>query len=128
MRLHWFSSRWELLEGLSETLKVSISSLLYLLSLYYLFIYFLFLYHKLYSLFLSSHPKNKNPNPPIWVSATILRLTYISFGIRVKVLGLKVYAFEEWSNICNHDWRLQPFYAIVGEHSKAKQRGGLAMY
>ena len=46
-----------LLEGLSETLRFSIFSSLFLLSLY--FLSYNFLYHKIYSLFLSLHPKNK---------------------------------------------------------------------
>ena len=46
-----------LLEGLSETLRFSIFSSLFLLSLY--FLSYNFLYHKVYSLFLSLHPKNK---------------------------------------------------------------------
>ena len=46
-----------LLEGLSETLRFSIFSLLFLLSLY--FLSYNFLYHKIYSLLLSLHPRNK---------------------------------------------------------------------
>ena len=46
-----------LLEGLSETLRFSIFSSLFLLSLY--FLSYNFFYHKVYSLFLSLHPKNK---------------------------------------------------------------------
>ena len=46
-----------LLEGLSETLRFSIFSSLFLLSLY--FLSYNFLYHKVYSLFLFLHPKNK---------------------------------------------------------------------
>ena len=49
----------KLLEGLSET-KISISS-----SSYFLSLHFLFLYYKLYSLFLSLHPKNESPSPSI---------------------------------------------------------------
>ena len=47
----------KLLEGLSETLRFSIFSSLFLLSFY--FLSYNFLYHKNYSLFLSLHPKNK---------------------------------------------------------------------
>ena len=46
-----------LLEGLSEPLRFSIFSSLFLLSLY--FLSYNFIYHKNYSLFLSLHPKNK---------------------------------------------------------------------
>ena len=30
-------------------------------------------------------------------------MSYITFGIRAKVFGLKAYAIEEWSNSCKHD-------------------------
>ena len=46
-----------LLESLSETLRFSIFSSLFLLSLY--FLSYNFLYHQIYSLFLSLHPKSK---------------------------------------------------------------------
>ena len=34
---------------------------------------------------------------------------------------MKAYVIEEWSKIWNLGWRLQLFYAAIGEHTKAKK-------